>query len=389
MKMVISMNEDKNVITFEEMYKRKTNHEHKPQHEHQKGHLYAILYYALIMYVVASIIIIFLSQVPSFRQTWSEEEILFESIKNQTGALALIEDSVFDLYDEKYADHVVSIGMFSGYHVVVNKHNTFYEDVLFTYDELLETKIFDESKLILVIKHLPETIQWDDSLAIRLYKGDTLLEPIQFQADAIIVKGPQVTLTPEASSLINFLIYILLVPGIYYFMKRDLLTDFKLAAKDKKELIIPIIVGFAYVWIGNIVSNLLSQWMASSLGVEVGEAANQQAIISAVTSSTGFLMIISAVFIGPVIEELIFRKALFGLIKSDKIAIATSTLVFGLIHVMSETSIQDALINGVPYFVMGFVFGYIYVKNKRNIFVPTIVHILNNAISILAILLIL
>lgn len=387
--MVIIMNEEKDIITFEEMYKRKENKDHRPPETHHKGHLYAILYYALIMYVVASIIIIFLSQVPAFLKTWDEEEILFESIKNRTGALALIDDDVFQTYQEAYSDYVISIGDFYGYHVVINKLNSYYKGVLYTYDETLDIEFLDESKLLLVIQSSPEITKWDESLAIRLYQGKQLLEPIQFGAPAIIVEGPQVTITPEASSLINFLIYILLIPGIYYFMKRDLFTDYQLAVKKKKDLIIPIIVGFAYVWIGNIAANFISNFFASSLGVEVGEAANQQAIISAVTSSTGFLMIISAVFIGPIIEELIFRKALFGLIKSDKLAIFVSSLVFGLIHIMGETNIQDALINGVPYFVMGFVFGYIYVKNDRNIIVPTIVHILNNGISILAILLIL
>ena len=117
----------------------------------------------------------------------------------------------------------------------------------------------------------------------------------------------------------------------------------------------------------------------------MGEAANQQAVISAVTSSTGILMIVSAVIIGPIIEELVFRKAVFGLISNNTVALIVSTLVFGFIHVMSEASVTEAIINGSSYFVMGFVFSFIYLKSDRNIMIPIAVHILNNAISILLI----
>ncbi len=66
-----------------------------------------------------------------------------------------------------------------------------------------------------------------------------------------------------------------------------------------------------------------------------------------------------------------------------------STVVFGLIHVVGEASLAEALVNGVAYFVMGFVFGFIYLKSDRNIVIPTIVHIINNGVSILLILILL
>ena len=90
---------------------------------------------------------------------------------------------------------------------------------------------------------------------------------------------------------------------------------------------------------------------------------------------------------GLVVEELIFRKAIFGLIKSNGMALFVSTFVFGIIHLVGEASIQEALVNGISYFVMGFIFGYIYIKNNRNIMIPIAVHILSNLVSVLFILL--
>jgi len=222
-----------------------------------------------------------------------------------------------------------------------------------------------------------------------LYRGDLLPEASIFRVDDPSIQGPQTMLTADASSLLNFLIYLIMIPGIIYFMKHDILFDYKEAKAKGKDLIIPVILGYAYVWAGNLISNALSTFIASSYNLNVSESVNQRAIISAVTSSTGILMIISAVFIGPIIEELVFRKALFGLIKNNTVALLVSTVVFGLIHVVGEASLAEALVNGVAYFVMGFVFGFIYLKSDRNIIVPTIVHILNNGVSILFILILL
>ena len=100
------------------------------------------------------------------------------------------------------------------------------------------------------------------------------------------------------------------------------------------------------------------------------------------------LMIVSAVILGPIVEELIFRKAFFGIISNQKIAVFVSSLTFGLIHVLAEPTFTDLLINIIPYVVMGFVFGYIYTKQNKNLFVVTVVHMLTNLISIISILLI-
>jgi membrane protease YdiL (CAAX protease family) len=100
-------------------------------------------------------------------------------------------------------------------------------------------------------------------------------------------------------------------------------------------------------------------------------------------------MVLSAVILGPIVEELIFRKAIFGLFKSDYAGLAVSTLAFGAIHLLSESSIASALVNGITYFIMGLIFGYIYIKNNRNLYAPLAVHIISNAVSVFMLLFIL
>jgi len=141
--------------------------------------------------------------------------------------------------------------------------------------------------------------------------------------------------------------------------------------------------------LGNIFSNYTSSFLGDIFGLTQSESLNQITVIRSLESSGAVLMILSAVIMGPIVEELIFRKSIFGLFKSDKWALIVSTLIFGSIHLVGEASILSALVNGLSYFVMGFIFGFIYIKNKRNIFAPLAVHILSNTISIIAILFIL
>ena len=96
------------------------------------------------------------------------------------------------------------------------------------------------------------------------------------------------------------------------------------------------------------------------------------------------LMFIAAVFLGPIAEELVFRKSIFAIIKNEKIALVISAFVFGGVHLLSETTLNGVIMSGIVYIMMGFVFGYIYIRNKKNISVLITIHILSNLISVIA-----
>ncbi|GGA76220.1 CPBP family intramembrane glutamic endopeptidase [Ornithinibacillus halotolerans] len=109
------------------------------------------------------------------------------------------------------------------------------------------------------------------------------------------------------------------------------------------------------------------------LGIDLGSE-NTQGII-ALTRSIPLFAIIPAI-IAPILEEVVFRKIVFGsLYKRTNFFIAAllSALVFGIIH----GEVEHMLI----YTSMGFVFAYLYVKTKK-IIVPIIVHMLLNSISV-------
>lgn len=87
-----------------------------------------------------------------------------------------------------------------------------------------------------------------------------------------------------------------------------------------------------------------------------------------------YLMILSSGIIGPIVEELLFRKILLNRllqIYSVKKAIIIETLIFALFH---------GGVNGFIYaFVIGMLLSIMYVK-YRNIKIPIICHMISNTL---------
>ncbi len=90
-------------------------------------------------------------------------------------------------------------------------------------------------------------------------------------------------------------------------------------------------------------------------------------------------LVIFAVFLAPLVEELVFRMAGFNLILKIKdvkpwVVITITSFMFGLIHVLGSFDFEQIFY----YAGLGVVLGIFYWKSK-NIMVPIIVHMMLNA----------
>ncbi len=137
-----------------------------------------------------------------------------------------------------------------------------------------------------------------------------------------------------------------------------------------------------------IVFNLLSAQFLQAMGLEVG-GANQDAIIQMANASlsTRMALLVAAGFLAPFVEEMVFRKSLIDLLSKRfgvVIAIASSSLLFGFLHVILDLS-QFYMI--IPYVVSGLVLTFIYFFSNKNIFVPIMVHASYNLMGLLILIL--
>ena len=384
------MNNNNEIIKFEDLFKEEIKQRKVRQNpEHKKNYGYALIVYILIMYVLASVLFLVAREIPFLKVTYNESEMVLEKVASNLGGIAFMDDETYQLYKDNYIDEVISIGIYDQFHVLINARNIYSEGLLVITNPETEVKTIRIEVLENMISKSPTINQWSSGVKIIIYEGNTQLIPDMLLGDTVILEGPVTQMKQFTLALINFMIYIALLPGILYLLKMDIQYDYKESKEQKGQFFIAILIGYLYIMLGNIFAGFLSDILSRIFNFAPGEAVNQEVIVSALRSEGMVLMFISAIILGPIVEELIFRKAIFGLIKSDKMAIFVSTFVFGLIHLLGEASIQAALVNGISYFVMGFVFGYIYIKNNRNIMVPIAVHILSNLISIVVILFIL
>lgn len=125
------------------------------------------------------------------------------------------------------------------------------------------------------------------------------------------------------------------------------------------------IIGFFLVFLGQ----TIGAYIELALGIDMGSE-NTEAIMS--VTKVAPIMIIATVFLGPVLEELVFRRVIFGSIIQNYnfwIASIISAIVFAAIH-MDFTHI-------LLYTICGMIFAFLYHKTKR-LLTPIIAHVLLN-----------
>ncbi|MCY7501439.1 CPBP family intramembrane glutamic endopeptidase [Bacillus pumilus] len=142
----------------------------------------------------------------------------------------------------------------------------------------------------------------------------------------------------------------------------------------------PASVGAAISWIiGGFFLSLLTQSIAGMIeqyAFGIGrESENTQNILT-IMDAFPFLVVIIAL-IGPILEEIIFRKIVFGVIYERSnffIAALVSSVFFAAAHSDFD--------HFFLYTAMGFTFAFLYAKTKR-IIVPIGAHMLMNSLVIL------
>ena len=384
-----NMAKENEILEFEdllkEVHQQKKNTEPKPNRS--VSYFTALFIYVLMMFVFGSVIFTIFMGIDSMKVTYSEEDLLIRAVSQDSSGMGILDNNHVELLLPSYEGDIIRVGDYEGYTIFVSSTNTHYEALLML--EVDGIKTINEVNVLSILQDETLTSWTENGPMIHLYAGNDQVLPDFFLADYERVDGPLTTLSDFSLAFANFLIYLAMLPPILFLLKKDLSDDFSAFKKRKKEWFIIIAVGYLYLILGNILSNFISNFLSDLLGVPISESLNQLTIIAALQSEGTILMMISAIVFGPIIEELIFRKAIFGIFSKNTTGLIVSSVIFGTIHLVSEPSVASALVNGSAYFIMGVVFGLIYIKNDKNIYAPMIVHILSNLIAVLGILFIL
>ncbi|TVP85200.1 MAG: CPBP family intramembrane metalloprotease [Acholeplasmataceae bacterium] len=383
---VIQMKKENNLIEFEDIFKDeiKARKEQKDPFD-KRNYGTAIIMYVVVMFLVAVFLFGLLSRFEPFLITYDEHDLILEQLIIEDRGFAVMDGDIYDQKRAEYGRFLSTIDLDHDHVLIYHRSNVFIEETLYSYDEIEEETFLDPLLVEALFTGGIDT--WGDSGAPVLYiYGETIVLPFDITIEGESVLGPVTSLSRLGLSVLNFLVYVILLPILIRFLKRDLVEDWSGFKLQKNQWFSIIIVGYLYLLAGNLIANLLSSMLGTLLQVESSVSVNQMTIIRTLHSNGAVFMIVSAVILGPIVEEMIFRKAIFGLITNERIALTVSTLSFGFIHLIAEASFMQALVNGISYFVMGLVFGFIYIRNGKNIWPVIIIHIITNLVAVLGIL---
>lgn len=160
--------------------------------------------------------------------------------------------------------------------------------------------------------------------------------------------------------------YVIALP-ILYLIVRGMRSTVRTKSKIRaSEFFILIAVAEALMMLGNMVGTYLNTLIGAFLGREVTDTTAEL-----IENSPVWLIFIVAVIIGPIVEELIFRKLLMDKLGmyGDRIAIIVSAVAFGIFHGNLYQLFYAAL--------LGLLLAYVYSKTS-NVLYPIAIHMIIN-----------
>lgn len=157
--------------------------------------------------------------------------------------------------------------------------------------------------------------------------------------------------------------------GIFLIIYRKRLkNDFKRLTKN--NIILIIISSIILIGFNELLSRLFENMKVSM---------NNQDTLVSLFNNYKIMTSLLIVLFGPLIEEIVFRYSFSTFIKNDIWFLVISSLSFGLIHGVGIVSIL--------YVLIGFGIGLVYLKTNKNIVASTSIHMLNNLVSVIMMLL--
>lgn len=184
--------------------------------------------------------------------------------------------------------------------------------------------------------------------------------------------------------IITFIADLIFFLGISFFYKNSLKQEFLQFLKEYTILkkIFFIVKWVAILFVINILGGIITEMIFPELATD----GNTNSIYTIASISTVYTVFKTIIF-APIVEELVFKKTIRGIISNNTIFIVTSSLVYALVNIMYTEITYLTVIDFCSYFLFSAVLSYIYVRNKDNIAKPIIIKFFYNLIPLTILLL--
>ena len=167
--------------------------------------------------------------------------------------------------------------------------------------------------------------------------------------------------------------------GITFWMRFDLKKDF-IDGKNRKGFLCLFAVISAILFYG--ITFVIDNYCIAPF---VGVSENQKTIELSIANGGAVWMFFAVVVFAPVVEELIYRKAIFKFLEKKNIVFSyvVSVFCFTLPHMLTTNfnPPSEWFLLCIPYFVSGILLAGIYHLSGKNMFVSWFVHFMNNLLA--------
>ncbi|MED3548837.1 type II CAAX endopeptidase family protein [Cytobacillus praedii] len=182
--------------------------------------------------------------------------------------------------------------------------------------------------------------------------------------------------SPEEMQILSVPYWIVISFAITFIITLALLRkEIKIVRELREASSVPASIAWA---VGGIFLAYFAQIMAASIeniiGIEMGSE-NTQDILMLIKTFPAVIIVSS--IIGPILEEIVFRKIIFGSL-NKRLNFFLSALISSVIFSLAHAEIEHTLL----YSAMGFTFAFLYVKTKR-IIVPIFAHVTMNTLVVI------
>lgn len=167
-------------------------------------------------------------------------------------------------------------------------------------------------------------------------------------------------------------ICLLILLLIYY--RKDIIKDIKDLFKNINNY---MDTGFKY-WLLGLLGMILSNFIILSI-IPSAKTVNEETVQGMIRSSLPIISLLMIGIIGPIIEELVFRKSFKKAFNNKYLFIIGTGLFFGATHIIFSLNSLFDLFYIIPYSFLGIAFGIIYYKTN-NISVSIMMHIIHNTL---------
>ncbi len=198
------------------------------------------------------------------------------------------------------------------------------------------------------------------SLVVYLFVAGLVISAVQYAVLFMFGEEKFVSLAEGP-----YFIWILQIVGMYLVAFPLFLLMLRKLPKADREKSSMSFKEFGYIFLVSeaimFVGSIFSQWLVSVFEANIGsEVSNTTSDL--IMETPLWLIILVVVIIGPIVEELIFRKTMIDRLSvyGDRIAVVASAFAFGLFHGNFHQLFYAT--------ALGLVLGYVYTKTRRSIY---------------------